>query len=195
MKKTLIAALLLAALLLVSASASGEAAPAEVFAQERALLDSGTPAERIAQGSGVYILEVAEVSPPEGKSFHVMTPYSGEEPQEILETWDYAETAVRCRVVGSDQWDFMLYFGRHFISRSGIGEAACPDDDFPDPGPGDRLLVFGSLPNGMSSVRAPLDESRADQRNTVVVCDSEGRVTVCLTGTLLLRGSGATPID
>ena len=174
---------------------TGSDGPAAVFALERDLLEHGALAERLALGSGVYILEVAEVSPPEGQVFLQRSPFDGAEEQTILDTWDYESTVVRCRVLGSEKWDYRLVFGRRFVSRSEGEGAPCPDDDFPDPRPGDRLLVFDSLGNGISTVRLPLWESRADQDNTVVVLDGEGHVTVCLSGTIQMRGSDAVPID
>ncbi len=194
MKRT-VAALAVLAMLLLSASAAGEAGPAAVFSQERELLASGTLAERVALGNGVYILEVTEVSPAEARYYNELTPFDGVKEQEILETWDYELTAVRCRVVGSDDRDLRLYFGRRFVSRSGGEAAPCPDDDFPDPKPGDRLLAFRSGTNGMSSGGLPLWEGRADQRNTAVVLDGDHNVTVCLSDAILIRGSDAVPID
>ena len=85
MKKRWIAASLLTIFLMLPVSASGTADPADVFLQERELLASGTPAEKLVQGRGVYILEVAEVSPPEAQFFHQMTPFDGKDPQEITE--------------------------------------------------------------------------------------------------------------
>ncbi len=69
MKKILAATLILSVILLLSASAAGEAGPPTVFVQERDLLESGKLAERIAQGNRVYILEVTEVSPPEAQYY------------------------------------------------------------------------------------------------------------------------------
>lgn len=196
MKKRWIAALLLTIFLMLPVSASGTADPADVFLQERELLASGTPAEKLVQGRGVYILEVAEVSPPEAQFFHQMTPFDGKDPQEITEIWDYSLTTVRCHIVGSETGDYVLCFGRDFVSRSGGKKAVCPDDGFPDPLPGDRLLLFdqASQRNG-GSVSPPLWESHADQINSIVVVDGECHVTVCLSGTPMTRGSDAIPID
>ena len=194
MKKALIVPVLFA-LLLVSASAKGETGPNAVYSQERTLLENGTLAERIALGNGVYILEVTEVFPPEAQRFYERTPFDGVNEQEVLETWDYEETAVHCRVVGSEKSDYRLYFGRNMTARSSGEKAPCPDDGFPDPSPGDRLLVFGSgMRNGFSSL-PPLWEGGTDQVNAIVVLDGKGHVTVCLSGTVLLRGSSAIPID
>ena len=194
MKRTIVA-LAVMAMLLLSASAAGEALPAAVFAQEWELISSGTLAERHALGNGVYILEVTEVSPAEARYYNELSPFDGEKEQEVMETWDYELTAVRCRVVGSEDRDLRLYFGRRFVSRSGGEAPPCPDDDFPDPMPGDRLLAFRSGTNGMSSGGLPLWEGRADQRNTTVVLDGDHHVTVCLSDTVLRRGSDAVPID
>ena len=194
MKKALIAPVLIA-ILLVSASAAGEARPADVYSQERDLLENGTLAERITLGNGVYILEVTEVFPPEAQCFYERTPFDGVKEQEILETWDYEQTAVHCRVVCSEKSDYRLYLGRNMTARSSGEKAPCPDDDFPDPAPGDRLLVFDSgMRNGFSSL-PPLWEGRTDQINAIVVLDGNGHATVCLAGTVLLRGSSAIPID
>ena len=113
MKKILAASLILSVILLLSASAAGEAGPPTVFVQERDLLESGKLAERIAQGNRVYILEVTEVSPPEAQYYNELTPFSREKPQEIRDVWDYELTTVLCRVVGSDDRDYRLDFGRH----------------------------------------------------------------------------------
>lgn len=195
MKKAWIAPVLIAILLLVSASAAGKAEPDAVFSQERELLETGTLAERIALGNGVYILEVTEVFPPEAQCFYERTPFDGVKEQEVLETWDYEQTAVHCSVVGSEKSDYRLYFGRDMTARSSGKKAPCPDDDFPDPAPGDLLLVFDSgMRNGFSSL-PPLWEGRTDQVNAIVVLDGNGHATVCLDGTVLLRGSSAIPID
>ena len=195
MKKALIAPVFFAILLLVSASAAGETEPAAVFSQERDLLENGTLAERITLGNSVFILEVAEVFPPEAQIFYERTPFDGVNEQEVLETWDYEQTAVQCRVVGSEKSDYRLYFARNMTARSSGEKAPCPDDDFPDPAPGDRLLVFDSgMRNGFSSL-PPLWEGRTDQINAIVVLDGNGHATVCLAGTVLLRGSSAIPID
>ncbi len=176
-------------------SAAGKGGPAAVFSLERELLEHGALAERLALGNGVHVLEVAEVSPPEAQVFIERGPYNGLEEPEILDFWDYELTAVLCRVVGSEKRDYRLVFGRRFVSRFGGEAAPCPDDDFPDPKPGDRLLVFDSGTNGISTVQSPLWGSQAHQSNTVVVLDGEGRVTVCLSGTIRMRGSDAVPID
>ncbi len=194
MKKAVFSALVFPIILFLSASAT-DAGPAAVFTQEWYLLEYGTLIERVALGNGVYILEVTEVSVPKAQVFNEMTPFDGIKEQEVLETWDYELTAVRCRVVGSEEYDYRLYFGRRFVSRSGGEAAPCPDDDFPDPKPGDRLLVFDSGATGMGTVRQPLWEDHADQNNTVVVLDGENRVTVCLSGSFQPRGSDAVPID
>ncbi len=195
MKKILTSTLIISIILLISASAAEKAAPSAVFAQEQVLLEYGELAERLAQGNGVYILEVTEVSSPESQYFNEQTLFSREKPQEIADIWDYELTTVLCRVVGSDNLDYRIDFGRNFTSRSGGEKAACPDDDFPNPSPGDRLLVFDSgMRNGFSS-SPPLWAGSADQVNSVVVLDGKGHATVCLSGFPFERGSDAVRID
>lgn len=195
MKKKLASSLIISIILLISASAAEKVSPSAVFAQEQSLLEYGILAERLAQGNRVYILEVTEVSSPESQYYNEQTPFSREKPQEITDIWDYELTTVLCRVVGSDNLDYRIDLGRNFSSRSGGEKAACPDDDFPNPSPGDRLLVFDSaMRNGFSS-SPPLWAGRADQVNSVVVLDGKNHATVCLSGFLFERGSDAVRID
>lgn len=195
MKKVLTASLILSVILLLSTSAAGEANPPAVFVQEWELLESGKLAERIAQGNCVYILEVAEVFPPEAQYFNEKTAISSEEPQVILDTWDYELTSVLCHIMGSANRDYRLDFGRNFTSRSSGEKVSCPDDDFPDPAPGDRLLVFDSgMRNGFSS-SPPLWAGSADQVNAIVVLDGKSHATVCLSGFSFQRGSDAVRIE
>ena len=195
-KKTLVIGLILPVIILLTASMPPETDPTAVFDQEYDLLAYGTLADRIALENGMYILEVIDVYAPEAQHFDIFSPFDSEKPREIIDTLDYSLTTVHCRVLGSEEWDFCLYFGRQFVSRSSGDRIICPDDDFPNPSLGDRLLVFNSgMRNGLSS-SPPLWETHADQINTVIVIDGKNHITVCLSGSLRGRNNNTLiPID